>query len=212
MLIIVLDSDLTMETHSTKTAAALLKTLGVTGKTLVVLPETNLTIYKSFRNIPGITVRVAPAFSVRDVLDAEPDRDDPGRAGQAGCRLRQSGTPPKCRGGDSINHERNSQKAPIKSSFGPSSLKRAWTAAADNQYTFVVARNANKYEIAEAIERIQADAKNIINVVSVNTMVVKGKTRQGRFFKRSNKGRTSDWKKAIVTLQPGQSIELVEGV
>ena len=37
----------------------------------MVLPETNLTIYKSFRNIPGITVRVAPAFSVRDVLDAE---------------------------------------------------------------------------------------------------------------------------------------------
>ena len=35
-----------------------------------MLPETNLTIYKSFRNIPGITVRVAPAFSVRDVLDA----------------------------------------------------------------------------------------------------------------------------------------------
>ncbi len=67
--ILVLDS-LEMETHSTKTAAALLKTLGVTGKTLVVLPETNLTIYKSFRNIPGVTVRVAPAFSVRDVLDA----------------------------------------------------------------------------------------------------------------------------------------------
>lgn len=69
-VIIVLDG-LEMDTHSTKTAAALLKTLGVTGKTLVVLPETNLTIYKSFRNIPGVTVRVAPAFSVRDVLDAE---------------------------------------------------------------------------------------------------------------------------------------------
>jgi len=68
--ILVLDS-LEMETHSTKTAAALMKTLGVTGKTLVVLPETDLTIYKSFRNIPGVTVRVAPAFSVRDVLDAE---------------------------------------------------------------------------------------------------------------------------------------------
>ena len=68
--ILVLDS-LMMDTHSTKTAAALLKTLGVTGKALVVLPETNLTIYKSFRNIPGVTVRVAPAFSVRDVLDAE---------------------------------------------------------------------------------------------------------------------------------------------
>ena len=60
-----------MATHSTKTAASLLKTLGVTGKALVVLPDVNLTIYKSFRNIPGITIRVAPAFSVRDVLDAK---------------------------------------------------------------------------------------------------------------------------------------------
>jgi large subunit ribosomal protein L4 len=68
--VIVLDR-LSMDTHSTKTAVALLKALGVSGKTLVVLPETNLTIYKSFRNIPGVEVRVAPAFSVRDVLDAE---------------------------------------------------------------------------------------------------------------------------------------------
>jgi len=67
--IIVLDA-ISMESHSTKSAATLLKSLGVAGKALVVLPETNLTIYKSFRNIPGITVRVAPAFSVRDVLDA----------------------------------------------------------------------------------------------------------------------------------------------
>ena len=67
--ILVLDA-ISMESHSTKKAALLLKSLGVTGKALVVLPETNLTIYKSFRNIPGITVRVAPAFSVRDVLDA----------------------------------------------------------------------------------------------------------------------------------------------
>jgi len=67
--IIVLES-LVMETHSTKTAAALLKTLGAEGKPLIVLPELNLTIYKSFRNIPGAQVRVAPGFSVRDVLDA----------------------------------------------------------------------------------------------------------------------------------------------
>lgn len=68
-VIVILDV-LQMDTHSTKTAAALLKTLGITGKALIVLDQTNLTIYKSFRNIPGITVRVAPAFSVRDVLDA----------------------------------------------------------------------------------------------------------------------------------------------
>ncbi len=68
--LLVLDA-LTMDTHSTKTAASLLKTLGVTGKTLVVLGDVNLTIYKSFRNIPGVQVRVAPAFSVKDVLDAQ---------------------------------------------------------------------------------------------------------------------------------------------
>lgn len=67
--IIVLDS-LVMDTHSTKQAAALLKSLGVTGRALIVLPDVNLTIYKSFRNIPGAEVRVAPQFSVQDVLAA----------------------------------------------------------------------------------------------------------------------------------------------
>lgn len=69
-IVIVLDS-LTMDTHSTKTAVALLKALGVAGKTLLVLPDVNLTIYKSFRNIPGVEIRIAPQFSTKDVLDAE---------------------------------------------------------------------------------------------------------------------------------------------
>lgn len=103
-------------------------------------------------------------------------------------------------------------KSPYQIVVRPIVTEKSMGGGANGQYTFVVARNSNKYEIAEAIERIQADANNAINVVAVNTMVVKGKTRTGRFFKRSNKGRTSDWKKAIVTLKPGQSIELVEGV
>ena len=61
---------LTFETISTKFAAGVLTGLGVTGKAMIVLGEHNPTIYKSFRNIPGIVVRVAPAFSVRDVMDA----------------------------------------------------------------------------------------------------------------------------------------------
>jgi large subunit ribosomal protein L4 len=67
--IIILDT-LTIESHSTKTAAALLKSLGAENKPLIVLSELNLTIYKSFRNIPGAKVRVAPGISVRDILDA----------------------------------------------------------------------------------------------------------------------------------------------
>jgi len=80
------------------------------------------------------------------------------------------------------------------------------------KYIFEVAPDANKYEIAWAIEQIQKDAKNVVKVVAVNTIKVHGKMRHGRFFKRVNKGKTSDWKKAVVTLAPGQTIELVEGV
>lgn len=57
---------------STKKAASLLSTLELSGrKVLLVLPEHSEIVYKSFRNIPGLKVRVAPAFSTRDIIDAE---------------------------------------------------------------------------------------------------------------------------------------------
>lgn len=68
--VVVLES-IGLEAISTKAAATLLTRLGVSGKTMIVLPEHTPILYKSFRNIPGIQVRVAPAFSVQDVLDAE---------------------------------------------------------------------------------------------------------------------------------------------
>ena len=103
-------------------------------------------------------------------------------------------------------------KSPYSIVLRPIVTEKTVDGGFQNKYTFAVALSANKWEIAAALEAIQAESKNPVNVVSVNTMVVKGKNRRGRFFKRVNKGRTSDWKKAIVTLKPGQSIELVEGV
>ena len=68
------------------------------------------------------------------------------------------------------------------------------------QYVFKVAVDANKIEIQRAIEK----AFNV-KVQSVNTIKVKGKVkRQGR-----NRGKQSDWKKAFITLQPGQKLELI---
>jgi len=73
----------------------------------------------------------------------------------------------------------------------------------DGKYTFRVDKNANKIEIAEAVEKIFN-----VKVEGVNTLTVKGKKRKmGRHI-----GRTPDWKKAIVTLKPGQKIEIFEGV
>lgn len=71
------------------------------------------------------------------------------------------------------------------------------------QYTFVVHPRATKTQIRHAIEEIFK-----VNVTKVNTVNVRGKSRN--FARRGVKtsGKQSDIKKAIVTLKPGQKIEL----
>ena len=74
---------------------------------------------------------------------------------------------------------------------------------ASNQYLFQVATEANKIEIKKAVEEIWN-----VRVTAVRTIHLKGKKkRMGRF-----EGRRPDWKKAVVTLKEGESIELFEGV
>lgn len=71
------------------------------------------------------------------------------------------------------------------------------------RYTFKVAKDANKIEIAKAVEEI-FDVK----VAKVNTINVKGKAkRMGRF-----EGYRPDWKKAIVTLEGDKTIEFFDGM
>jgi large subunit ribosomal protein L23 len=73
----------------------------------------------------------------------------------------------------------------------------------ENGYLFEVARDANKIEIRHAIESIFP-----VKVESVRTLRVHGKPkRMGRYA-----GHRPDWKKAIVTLKKGQTIELFEQV
>ncbi len=73
----------------------------------------------------------------------------------------------------------------------------------ENKYCFRVAKDANKIEIKNAIEEIFK-----VTVVSVNTVNVHGKMkRMGR-----TQGKTASWKKAIVTLREGDSIEVFEGL
>lgn len=76
--------------------------------------------------------------------------------------------------------------------------------AAKRQYAFKVAQNANKIEIARAVEK-----KFNVTVTSVRTLNVKGKvktqlTRRGRVV-----GKRSDWKKAVVTLKDDQTIDFL---
>jgi len=69
-----------------------------------------------------------------------------------------------------------------------------------NQYFFRVALDANKIEIKRSVEKLYKVA-----VVNVNTMRMSGKRKQ----LRRKVGRTPDWKKAVVTLKEGHSIEFV---
>ena len=69
------------------------------------------------------------------------------------------------------------------------------------QYAFQVAYRANKIEIRKAVERAFH-----VQVKSVNTMVMKGKRKR---LRTAQMGRRPNWKKAIVTLSEGQSINLI---
>ena len=87
--------------------------------------------------------------------------------------------------------------------LGPMITERSYALYQLGRYTFRVATNATKPEIAAALE--QHYAAQGIKVVAVNTINMHGKTR--RTGRRGIAGRTSSWKKAIVTLGPGQKLE-----
>ena len=72
--------------------------------------------------------------------------------------------------------------------------------ARHNQHLFRVASDANRIDIGRAVE-----AMFNVKVVKVNTMTRQGKRKRLRMMKY---GRTSDWKRAVVTLAAGHTIEL----
>jgi large subunit ribosomal protein L23 len=76
----------------------------------------------------------------------------------------------------------------------------------DGKYAFVVAQDANKIEIKKAVEK-----KFDVTVDNVNTIAVKGKRKQMNTQRGITKGSRSSWKKAIVTLREGDSIDFFEG-
>ncbi len=94
-------------------------------------------------------------------------------------------------------------RSPGEVILGPLVSERSYALFQEGRYTFRVAMDATKPEIARALE--EAYEAQGIRVVAVNTIRMHGKVR--RTGRRGVTGRTSDWKKAIVTLQSGQKLE-----
>lgn len=88
--------------------------------------------------------------------------------------------------------------------IAPVITEKSMSGIADKKYTFKVAKDANKIEIAKAVEEIFK-----VKVAKVNTMSVRGQARRmGRY-----EGYTASWKKAIVTLKEGsKTIEFFDGL
>ena len=87
--------------------------------------------------------------------------------------------------------------------LSPVVTEKATKISENNQYVFKVSLNSNKSNIKEAIEKLFK-----VKVKSINTTKVKGKT---KIFK-GTKGKRSDYKKAIITLNKGQNLDYSGGV
>ncbi len=99
----------------------------------------------------------------------------------------------------SINKSGNAYKILIK----PLITEKAANLGTENKYVFEVAVDANKIEVAKAIQEVYG-----VKPINVNILNVGGKkTRHGRII-----GKRRDWRKAIVTLKKGDTIKVYEGV
>ena len=87
--------------------------------------------------------------------------------------------------------------------LAPLVTEKATMMSETGQYAFRVAIDASKPEIKQAVEGLFG-----VSVLAVNTLLVKGKTK--RF--KGRPGKRSDWKKAMVRLVEGQSIDLTTGL
>ncbi len=81
--------------------------------------------------------------------------------------------------------------------------EKSYVLAANDRYTFRVHPDAHKTQIRQAVESLFD-----VNVLGVRTMSVKSKPKR----RGQTAGRTRQWKKAIVQVQPGQTIPVFQGL
>ena len=87
--------------------------------------------------------------------------------------------------------------------IAPSITEKATSLSEFNKVVFKVSKQANKKAIKKSIEKIFK-----VNVIKINTINIKGKTK----IVRNKKAFKSGYKKAIITLKKGQSIDLATGI
>jgi large subunit ribosomal protein L23 len=100
-----------------------------------------------------------------------------------------------------VKHQHITEKSVVLEGLKDAKSNPCLAKCESPKYVFIVDTSANKQEIAAAVEEIYSERK--IKVVSVNTINVKGKTRRVR----GRLGKRKSFKKAIVTLEKGDSLD-----
>jgi large subunit ribosomal protein L23 len=93
---------------------------------------------------------------------------------------------------------------PLSVLVRPLITEKATRLGGEGKYAFEIQAHANKAQVKQAVEK-GFDVK----VVSVNVMIMKGKPKRVRGNRIKHR---PDWKKAVVTLAPGDKLELFEGI
>ena len=181
-----------LDAIKTKDVIVVLGALKATGRVLVVAPVADERLRLSARNLPTVEVILADSLNVVDVLKADTLVIEQ----QALARMEEVYLVSALTAPEIILRPVVSEKSIDQSTRG--------------RYTFRVHPKANKIQIKAAVEELYAGDK--VTVVAVNVLTTKAKeksrgTRRGRIV-----GSTSAWRKAIVTLAPGQKIQFFEGV
>jgi large subunit ribosomal protein L23 len=86
--------------------------------------------------------------------------------------------------------------------IAPVVSEKSYGQIAQNRYTFKVHKDAHKTQIRQAVEQLFD-----VSVVNVNIVTVQPKPKRRGLIKGTRPG----WKKAVVQLKPGDSIEIFEG-
>ena len=167
---------------STKSARAFLEGSGLQSPVVIVATEEETSFVKSFRNLQKVAV-IAP-----------------GELDVSACRLGAVAAPDRDRtrgshGEGVVMHASQVILTPIVS-------EKSYEATTRGSYTFKVHPNAHKTQIRQAVEEL-FDVK----VERVNVIKVQAKPKRRGLFKGTRPG----WKKAIVQLRAGDTIEIFEG-
>ena len=189
-----------LEAIKTKELAGVLRALDASGRVLVVAPGRDQTLELSARNLPTVEVILADSLNVVDLHQRRPRPHRAARPVADGVGLRDA-----WQGGARMT----ALTAP-EIILRPVISEKSIDESGRGKYTFAVHDKANKIQIKAAVETLYA--KENVTVVAVNVLTTKAKekrrgTKRGRIV-----GHTTPWRKAIVTLAPGQKIEFFEGV